>query len=94
MITNIIDHIICPLETFLTEYIQFIKYKGFIIKKIHHSFRRKDNEIEKIITNYFLIKPVYRDMFTLEYKRSILFRILRIDKILKYIFFKSHPNLT
>lgn len=92
-ITNIIDHIICPLEIFFTKYIKFIKYKGYIIKKIHHGFRRKDNEIEKIITNYFLIKSVYRDMFTLEYKRSILFRILRIDKILKYIFFKSHPYL-
>ena len=51
MITNFIDHIICPLEIFLTKYIKFIKYKGFIIKKIHHGFRRKDNEIEKIITN-------------------------------------------
>jgi hypothetical protein len=93
IITNIIDHIICPLEIFLTKYIKFIKYKGFRIKKIHHGFRRKDNEIEKIITNYFLIKSVYRDMFSLEYKRSILFRILKIDKILKCIFFKSHPYL-
>ena len=32
-------------------------------------------------------------MFSLEYKRSILFRMLKIDKILKYIFFKSHPYL-
>ncbi len=93
LITNIIDHIICPLETFLTKYIKFIKYKGFRIKKIHHGFRRKDIEIEKIITNYFLIKSVYRDMFSLEYKRSILFRILKIDKILKYFFFKSNPYL-
>lgn len=32
-------------------------------------------------------------MFSLEYKRSILFRILKIDKILKYFFFKSNPYL-
>ena len=57
------------------------------IKKIHHGFRRKDFEIEEIITNYFFIKSVYHDMFSLEYKRSILFRILKIDKILKYFFF-------
>ena len=92
-ITNIIDHIICPLEIFSTRFIKFIKYKSFIIKKIHHGFRRKDKEIEIIIKNFFLIKSIYRDMFSLEYKRSILFRMLKIDKILKYIFFKSHPYL-
>ena len=51
LITNIIDHIIRPLETFLTKYIKFIKYKSFRIKKIHHGFRRKDIEIEKIKKN-------------------------------------------
>ena len=93
LITNFIDHVICPLEIFLTKYIKFIKYKGFIIKKLHHGYRRKDNEIEKIIKNFFLIKSIYRDMFSLEYKRSIIFKILKIDKFLKYIFFKSHPYL-
>ena len=92
-ITNIIDHVICPLEVFLTKYIKFIKYKCFIIKKTHHGFRRKDKEIEKIIKNFFFIKSIHRDMFSLEYKRSVLFKILRIDIILKYIFLKSHPYL-
>ena len=81
------------METFLIKYVKFIKYKSFRIKKIHHGFRRKDNEIEKIITNYFLIKSVYRDMFSLEYRRSILFRKLKLDRILQIVFFKSHPYL-
>lgn len=93
-ITNIIDHIICPLEIFFIKYIKFIKYKNFRIIKIYHGFRRKDEEIEKIFKIFFKIKSVYRDMHSWEYKRSILFKVLRIDVILKYIFFKSHPYLT
>ena len=64
LITNIIDHIICPLETFVTKYIKFIKYKSFRIKKNHHGIRRKDIEIEKIKKinynlNYYLKIFIY-----------------------------------
>jgi hypothetical protein len=92
-ITNIIDNIICPLEILFIKYIKFIKYKNFIIKKYQHGFRRNDNEIEKIIENYFLIKSIYRDMYTGEYDRSVLLRYFKFGRLLKYIFAKSHPYL-
>jgi hypothetical protein len=92
-VTNFIDHIICPLEIFLTKYMHYTKYKNYKIIKMHQGFRRTDNEIEKVISKYFSIKSIFRDMFSWEYKRSKILNILKFDKILKYIFFKSHPYL-
>jgi hypothetical protein len=92
-VTNIIDHIICPIEIFLKKYIKFYKYKNFKIIKNHQGFKRKDKEIEKIIKKHFSIISIFRYMFSWEYKRSFFLSLFNLHKILKYVFFKSHPYL-
>jgi hypothetical protein len=91
---NIIDNYICPLEIFLLKifYYLFKKKKYFFLKQ-HIGYRRTTKEFEYYIQKYFKIISIYKELFTLEYNRSILIRFFKLAPLLSIILLKRHPSL-
>lgn len=91
---NFIDHFICPIEIYLKKIIYFfIKRKKSYVVKSYHGFRRRRNNFEKNIKEYFKIISTYKDLYETEYNRSIIINRFKLSKILGFLFFRSHPYL-
>lgn len=91
---NFIDHIVCPIEIYLKRYLlNFFTSKKYFVIKNQHGYRITTKELKKYLKTNFKVVSLYEDLYEDEYKRSIIFYRLKISKLLKVIFFKSHPYL-
>ena len=91
---NFIEHIVSPIEIYLKKYLlQLFTNKKYFVVKNQHGYRIGIKELKKYLKINFKILSLYEDLYEDEYKRSLIVNRLKISKLLKIIFFKSHPYL-
>ncbi len=82
-----------PAEFLLKKVILQIFGKKKYINSNFHGFLRKKKDFEKILKKRFIIKNLYKDLYSLNYERSLIINKLKLGKIFSLIFFKLHPYL-
>jgi hypothetical protein len=93
-LSNIIYNYICPLEIFLLKIFYFLfKKKKYFFSKHQIGYRRTVKEFEYYLKKNFKIISIYKDLFTLEYNRSILIRFFNLAPLLSIMLLKQHPSL-
>lgn len=87
------DKYLIPSELYLKKIYFFFLGKKKIVNQNQLGFRRSKDGFENLLKKHFKILECYEDLFTVDYNRSIIVNKFCLAKILKNVFFNSHPYL-